>query len=352
MTKFADGLDTSIVVLNVIAIIVLARKHFKKSEEVSFTDRTLLSLSVADLVVGGYGLFYSRIYDIFSPETIKKYAFITKYNHQLFKVTLAISAFHLSLLAIERLLSVYKPLLYRYSMRKRHAITAIILAWLASILTVFVAVEVGINITDNRADNWLFAIVIGSCTIFVVVSYCLIYTIIRRKHRNLRAVQEGTNKSKATQAQEETTPINNEASNQENSINIKNIKDNEQNNNTDNNGIKDKKTKKVENRQSSLKARKEKNVLYLGICISLAFVVCFMPYIFLGAVFVYTRQLHNTFLTVIAIARANSLINPLILFWFHYGLPFLRRRRTEPLSKTNSSNIGQENVQPKNESGV
>ena len=380
-------LDSFIVIFNVTVFIFLTMKHLQKSKTVSIVDRTLLSLSVADVLVGISGILQNSGDAIFSEKAIKN-PFVISLKHQITKLSLGVSAFHLVILATERLCAVYKPLVFRYKLKDKHTVLALIFSWVLTCTILVIAVLAEQSSDDNRLDNWVFTILAGMCSLFLAVSYLLIYKTYQRNNRRIHAEPAYSTSFKDTQisviniSNTNGIAINDKDNGNDHirfltsdiqTINSnsfsshRNVKDtnNSQSRNTLNDHtthssnrptiqfsdtLKDPfrmcsssifpanvscKTSNtiihLENSEVhhghklSRRDSKSRKVLYLGISISVAFIVCFLPYMVYGSVVVYNKSLQNTFLVLMAIARINSLINPVIYFWFQYGNLIVRR---------------------------
>ena len=385
-----EVLDSFIIMLNLIICIILTKKHCQKSTTVNLMDRSILSLSIADILVGITGIVYENRDEIPSPEVLK-INLIGKLPHHMLKLTLVISAFHLVIIATERLLAIYKPIIFRFKLKDCHAIYVLIMSWVLATLMYGIAAYLGQNF-NNRADNWVFGALAGVCSIFLVVSYTSMYRTLRINNRrisvkpvfvmfskygpssfqktgnsvncstscssgivngNIITTKNSISSVKNTASRVGVKPVvvrfsehcfsSNQTTGNTVSCSIGCCSGNNNNitNNNSNSAVKNTSLKKEstnmfnyrrgeENAQlyhekSCSQVGKQKKVFYLGMSISFAFIVCFLPYMIYGSVYKYHESRKTAFRNVTALSRANSLLNSLIYIWFEYGHKVIRK---------------------------
>ena len=413
-----EVLDSFIIILNLIICVILTRKHCQKSTTVKLMDRSILSLSFADILVGVTGIIYEKMDDIPSLEVLK-IDLIGGLHHHMLKLTLVISAFHLVIIATERLLALYKPIIFRFKLKDSHTIFVLIISWVLATLIYGIAAYLGENF-DNRADNWVFGALAGVCSIFLVVSYTSMYRTLRMSNRKVtvKPVVVMLSKHGISSVQETGSTVspsiscssgkvkgniittNNNINSVKNTISekgntnifsegnahqvydetsylqegrdkkvtphinsVKNTISEKENTNIFSEGnahqvydeksyLQEGRDKKVTSHINSVKSNisekentnifsegnahqvydeksylqegRDKKVFYLGMSISFAFIVCFSPYMIYASVYKYHSSRKIAFVNVMALSRANSLINPLIYIWFQYGYKIIK----------------------------
>ena len=180
MVVFPLILDLLIELANIIELAILIKRHKRNSNFVSPTDRTLVSLCVADILVGASGIIFHWRRQIWPGKSN-----VFRYMHVLIiEFSVISSLLNVGLITIERIICVLKPMAYKVIFTSRLVISIIIAIWILN-LTVVPAIVFTSFIVNRQLDNYFIAVLVVACFLLLVTGYTKIYLKLRRSRLRL-----------------------------------------------------------------------------------------------------------------------------------------------------------------------
>ena len=424
-------LDIAILLFNIIELIILLKKHCQAYVDLSPVERTMISLSFSDLLVGSIGFYhYWRTQISKVPIEVPWIRFLNVFAIQFSMVA---SIMNLSLLSAERLISVSRPTQYQTIFQRKRVIWLIVGVWTLTVILTSTIVFISSTRLHRQVDNYALLCLTVFCSCALLASYLKGYSVIRQSRINLtsrksnfcsselifRKAPEATDGG--IQSQGKTLPVviqgykcDNSSPNtrsvstfidtfnrerapghvndeDENTNSSKLLSSNTESDNK-NSGEKFHKENEaaikahtgadmgstsavsynpkvgdgvmvqetstqryarknlhldgmnshntispeptvleekaidmksdMQVKQIQARIKKERRLLLLGLLISTAFVVSFAPFAVYSSIVTFSRERHSQFIILFALARVNSLINPIVFLAF-----LLRYRR-------------------------
>ena len=183
MAKPGPFLDILIVFINLTELLFLVRKHVRKTKNLTPTDRTLVSLCLADILVGVSGIIFDLRRQLFFPKSTAStivqfiYVFVLQYS-------VISSLLNLGLITVERMVSVSRPIAYRMIFTPTRVVLMITAIWILTFSITPAIVWASLRFY-LKLDNYLVAVLTVACSVLLIIGYIKTYLTLRKSRLRL-----------------------------------------------------------------------------------------------------------------------------------------------------------------------